>query len=63
MERDQRFVFILFNQPAQVFESFVGQVLLGGRAAEEVIFGRDTSRASLKYLEDATCLARKMLTM
>nr|CAD1824191.1 unnamed protein product [Ananas comosus var. bracteatus] len=37
------------------------QVLLGGRAAEEVIFGRDTSKASLKYLEDATCLARKML--
>ncbi|XP_028549310.1 probable inactive ATP-dependent zinc metalloprotease FTSHI 1, chloroplastic [Dendrobium catenatum] len=39
------------------------QVLLGGRAAEEVIFGRDTSKASLKYLEDATCLARKMLTI
>ncbi|PKA45740.1 ATP-dependent zinc metalloprotease FtsH [Apostasia shenzhenica] len=39
------------------------QVLLGGRAAEEVIFGRDTSKGSLKYLEDATCLARKMLTI
>lgn len=37
------------------------QVLLGGRAAEEVIYGRDTSKASLKYLEDATCLARKIL--
>lgn len=39
------------------------QVLLGGRAAEEVIYGRDTSRASVKYLEDATCLARKILTI
>ncbi|KAK8933910.1 ATP-dependent zinc metalloprotease FtsH [Platanthera zijinensis] len=39
------------------------QVLLGGRAAEEVIFRRDTSKASLKYLEDATCLARKILTI
>ncbi|XP_072951632.1 probable inactive ATP-dependent zinc metalloprotease FTSHI 1, chloroplastic [Typha angustifolia] len=39
------------------------QVLLGGRAAEEVIYGRDTSKASLKYLEDATCLARKMLSI
>lgn len=39
------------------------KVLLGGRAAEEVIYGRDTSRASVKYLEDATCLARKILTM
>ncbi|CAL9187199.1 probable inactive ATP-dependent zinc metalloprotease FTSHI 1, chloroplastic isoform X2 [Musa acuminata AAA Group] len=39
------------------------QVFLGGRAAEEVIYGRDTSKASLKYLQDATCLARKMLTI
>ncbi|ONK69171.1 uncharacterized protein A4U43_C05F20080 [Asparagus officinalis] len=39
------------------------QVLLGGRAAEEVIYGRDTSKTSLKYLEDATCLARKILTI
>lgn len=39
------------------------QVLLGGRAAEEVIYGRDTSKASLKYLEDATCLARKILSI
>ncbi|XP_029120493.1 probable inactive ATP-dependent zinc metalloprotease FTSHI 1, chloroplastic isoform X2 [Elaeis guineensis] len=37
------------------------QVLLGGRAAEEVVYGQDTSKASLKYLEDATCLARKIL--
>lgn len=39
------------------------QVLLGGRAAEEVIYGRDTSKASLKYLEDASCLARKILSI
>ncbi|XWS38212.1 hypothetical protein CRYUN_Cryun19dG0111200 [Craigia yunnanensis] len=39
------------------------QVFLGGRAAEEVIYGRDTSRASLNYLADASWLARKILTM
>ncbi|RAL50987.1 hypothetical protein DM860_005343 [Cuscuta australis] len=39
------------------------QVLLGGRAAEEVIFGRDTSKASVSYLADATWLARKMITI
>lgn len=38
------------------------QVLLGGRAAEEVIYGRDTSRASVGYLADASWLARKILT-
>ncbi|XVF51296.1 hypothetical protein PTKIN_Ptkin04bG0173600 [Pterospermum kingtungense] len=39
------------------------QVFLGGRAAEEVIYGRDTSRASLNYLADASWLARKILTI
>ncbi|KAK1302473.1 ATP-dependent zinc metalloprotease FtsH [Acorus calamus] len=39
------------------------QVLLGGRAAEEVIYGRDTSKASLSYLGDASWLARKILTI
>ncbi|XP_040366329.1 probable inactive ATP-dependent zinc metalloprotease FTSHI 1, chloroplastic isoform X2 [Rosa chinensis] len=39
------------------------QVLLGGRAAEEVIYGRDTSRASVDYLADASWLARKILTV
>ncbi|KAH0975035.1 hypothetical protein GBA52_016934 [Prunus armeniaca] len=39
------------------------QVLLGGRAAEEVIYGRDTSRASVDYLADASWLARKILTI
>ncbi|XP_078429108.1 ftsH extracellular protease family isoform X2 [Wolffia australiana] len=39
------------------------QVLLGGRAAEEVIYGRDTSKASLPYLADASWLARKMLSI
>ncbi|XVF12947.1 hypothetical protein REPUB_Repub08aG0164200 [Reevesia pubescens] len=38
-------------------------VFLGGRAAEEVIYGRDTSRASLNYLADASWLARKILTI
>ncbi|KNA18064.1 hypothetical protein SOVF_074330 [Spinacia oleracea] len=39
------------------------QVFLGGRAAEEVIYGRDTSRASVNYLADATWLARKIITI
>lgn len=39
------------------------QVLLGGRAAEEVIFGRDTSKASVNYLADASWLARKIITI
>ncbi|KAF5182372.1 Atp-dependent zinc metalloprotease ftsh [Thalictrum thalictroides] len=39
------------------------QVLLGGRAAEEIIHGRDTSRASVSYLADASWLARKILTI
>ncbi|CAN4127238.1 unnamed protein product [Withania somnifera] len=39
------------------------QVFLGGRAAEEVIYGRDTSRASVNYLADASWLARKIITM
>ncbi|XP_031280931.1 probable inactive ATP-dependent zinc metalloprotease FTSHI 1, chloroplastic [Pistacia vera] len=39
------------------------QVLLGGRAAEEVIYGQDTSRASVNYLADASWLARKILTI
>ncbi|XP_050228260.1 probable inactive ATP-dependent zinc metalloprotease FTSHI 1, chloroplastic [Mercurialis annua] len=39
------------------------QVLLGARAAEEVIYGRDTSRASVSYLADASWLARKILTI
>ncbi|XP_015896062.3 probable inactive ATP-dependent zinc metalloprotease FTSHI 1, chloroplastic isoform X1 [Ziziphus jujuba] len=39
------------------------QVLLGGRAAEEVIYGKDTSRTSVGYLADASWLARKILTI
>ncbi|KAK9274500.1 hypothetical protein L1049_021749 [Liquidambar formosana] len=39
------------------------QVFLGGRAAEEVIYGRDTSKASVTYLADASWLARKILTI
>lgn len=38
------------------------QMLLGGRAAEEVIFGRDTSDASVKYLGHASWLARKIIS-
>ncbi|KAG8375123.1 hypothetical protein BUALT_Bualt10G0067600 [Buddleja alternifolia] len=39
------------------------QVFLGGRAAEEVIFGHDTSKASVSYLADASWLARKIITV
>ncbi|XP_002509985.2 probable inactive ATP-dependent zinc metalloprotease FTSHI 1, chloroplastic [Ricinus communis] len=39
------------------------QVLLGARAAEEVIYGRNTSRASIPYLADASWLARKIITI
>nr|QKY65102.1 AAA-type ATPase family protein [Passiflora contracta] len=39
------------------------QVLLGGRAAEEVIYGRDTSKTSVGYLADASWLARKIITI
>ncbi|GAA0156937.1 metalloprotease [Lithospermum erythrorhizon] len=39
------------------------QVLIGGRAAEEVIYGRDTSTASVSYLADASWLARKIITI
>ncbi|KAF9602072.1 hypothetical protein IFM89_024839, partial [Coptis chinensis] len=42
---------------------YVYYVLLGGRAAEEVIYGRDTSRAYVSYHADASWLARKILTM
>ncbi|XP_010448634.1 PREDICTED: probable inactive ATP-dependent zinc metalloprotease FTSHI 1, chloroplastic isoform X2 [Camelina sativa] len=39
------------------------QVLLAGRAAEQVIYGSDTSKASVVYLSDASWLARKILTI
>ncbi|KAF9586908.1 hypothetical protein IFM89_039885, partial [Coptis chinensis] len=39
------------------------EVLLGGRAAEEVIYGRDTSRASVSYLADRPGLLNKILTI
>ncbi|CAI9094336.1 OLC1v1030060C1 [Oldenlandia corymbosa var. corymbosa] len=39
------------------------QILLGGRAAEELLFGRDTSKASVNYLADASWLARKIITI
>ncbi|XP_050943072.1 probable inactive ATP-dependent zinc metalloprotease FTSHI 1, chloroplastic isoform X2 [Cucumis melo] len=39
------------------------QVFLGARAAEEVIYGRDTSKASVSYLADASWLARKIITI
>ncbi|XP_073301814.1 probable inactive ATP-dependent zinc metalloprotease FTSHI 1, chloroplastic [Primulina huaijiensis] len=53
--------FYMFERRPQLLHRL--QVLLGGRAAEEVIFGRDTSRASVSYLADASWLARKIITV
>lgn len=39
------------------------QVMLGGRAAEEVMYGRDTSTFSLLHLPDASWLARKLVSV
>ncbi|XP_074317600.1 putative inactive ATP-dependent zinc metalloprotease FTSHI 1, chloroplastic [Silene latifolia] len=51
----------LFERRPQLLHRL--QVFLGGRAAEEVIYGRDTSVASVNYLADATWLARKITTI
>ncbi|MCO5611199.1 hypothetical protein L7F22_065449 [Adiantum nelumboides] len=39
------------------------QVFLGGRAAEETMYGRDTSNWSVASLRDASWLARKLVTV
>ncbi|KAI5063106.1 hypothetical protein GOP47_0021653 [Adiantum capillus-veneris] len=39
------------------------QVFLGGRAAEEALYGRDTSNWSVSALRDASWLARKIVTI
>lgn len=39
------------------------QVLLGGRAAEEVLFGHDTSSYTLEHLPDASWMAYKMVSI
>ncbi|KAH9304112.1 hypothetical protein KI387_008516, partial [Taxus chinensis] len=39
------------------------QVMLGSRAAEEVMFGRDTSTLTSDYLPDASWLARKIISV
>ncbi|KAF6171498.1 hypothetical protein GIB67_018022 [Kingdonia uniflora] len=39
------------------------QVLLGGRAAEEVIYGQDISKAYVSYLADASWIARKIIAV
>lgn len=51
----------VFERKSQLMHRL--QVLLGGRAAEEVIYGRDTSKASVSYLADASWLARKIITV
>ncbi|CAM6098375.1 unnamed protein product [Calypogeia fissa] len=39
------------------------QVMLGGRAAEEVMYGQNTSTFSVQHLPDASWLARKMVSI
>lgn len=39
------------------------QIFLGGRAAEEVMYGRDTSSWSVASLRDASWMARKLITI
>lgn len=39
------------------------QVFLGGRAAEEIVYGRDTSNWSMTSLRNASWLARKLVTI
>ncbi|KAJ7558552.1 hypothetical protein O6H91_04G045700 [Diphasiastrum complanatum] len=39
------------------------KVMLAGRAAEELVYGRDTSTLSLQYLPDASWLARKIVSI
>ncbi|KAI3873728.1 hypothetical protein MKX03_029458 [Papaver bracteatum] len=67
-ERFSQIVFHRLDDEAYMFERRPQllqrlQVLLGGRAAEEIIYGRDTSKASVSYLADANWLARKILTI
>ncbi|XP_073303104.1 probable inactive ATP-dependent zinc metalloprotease FTSHI 1, chloroplastic isoform X3 [Primulina huaijiensis] len=53
--------FYMFERRLQLLHRL--QVLLGSRAAEEVIFGRNPSKASVSYLADASWLARKIITV
>ncbi|KAI5073604.1 hypothetical protein GOP47_0011617 [Adiantum capillus-veneris] len=52
---------IFFKRRPQLLHGL--QVFLGGRAAEELIYGRDTSNWSVASLREASWLARKLVTM
>lgn len=63
-----RTIFNRLDEEAYIFERRPQllhrmQVMLGGRAAEEVMYGRNTSTASLTYLPDASWLARKIISI
>ncbi|MCE0480510.1 hypothetical protein HAX54_037439 [Datura stramonium] len=60
---DESYMFDGYPQFAFMSSGANFEVFLGGRAAEEVIYGRDTSRASVNYLADASWLARKIITI
>lgn len=63
-----RSIFNQLDEDAYIFERRPQllhrlQVMLGGRAAEEVMYGRNTSTVSLRYLSDASWLARKIISI
>ncbi|KAH9568473.1 hypothetical protein CY35_03G078700 [Sphagnum magellanicum] len=63
-----RTIFDRLDDEAYLFERLPAllhrlQVMLGGRAAEEVMYGRDTSTFSLLHLPDASWLARKLVSV
>ena len=63
-----RTIFARKDDEAYLFESrdmLVQRLraLVGGRAAEEVVYGRDTSTYSLTHMADASWMAFKMVSM
>lgn len=63
-----RVIFNQIDEEGYIFERrpqlvYRMQVMLGGRAAEEVMYGHNTSTASLRYLQDASWLARKIISI
>lgn len=67
-ETFSRTIFNRLDEEAYIFERRPQllhrmQVMLGGRAAEEVMYGRNTSTVSLTYLPDASWLARKIISI
>lgn len=63
-----RTIFNRIDEEAYIFERRPQllhrlQVMLGARAAEEVMYGHNTSSISLRYLSDASWFARKIISI